>query len=248
MPVLLDDYYQFTITGSYLGQDMVNVLDYQATVIEGADWSLSEALDALRAMWVAEILPLQHVSARVIEYRLSHWDSVVGTTPLTVRPVFDDEAILAGTEADYGTLMGTPLPSNVAATVMKRTAGGAGSVDYFPVDPEPAVTTEKAFRGSTRIGAQVEESTKTPEGNFLTDAYLGLLQDAVEVVQNPILGTAPNRLTFYLNVASLVRNGTVRTFAAGANPVAAFKPVMASGYVARAWVGSQNSRKYTGPG
>lgn len=234
---------EINVLGSCSGQNAHSILHYWVGNPAGGNITLDEVLEEFATLWRLAVLPLVTTQYNVVSYRARNIAGITGLTPSSVEWVYGSEDFLAGGAGDFGLAAPPTLPTYVAATVRKLTSGGADT-DYYPIPPTiPPV--ERRFRGSLRIAGIPEGSTQSGDPNLLDGGVITgatpALQDLVNIIVAP-----PSTFTVTLDmlVASMTAGGVTRTGAAGA-PTAGYQFV--DNLVINPYVGSQLSRKYTGP-
>lgn len=241
-PLNPDTVYEIVISGTYLGQDAINVMHFYQEDTEGAGQDLEAFLSELRDIWRANFLPLMSEEYSVVLYEAKVIDELLGTTALNAHFQYGGSTFFPGEAADVGGGVGAELPSNVAVT-FKKSMGSIGTIEYLP--DTPATPNTKKLKGSMRLAAQLEDNTKSPQGNFWEDAHLAALALAADALAQIVVGVAPDRAQLQMVILSAVNNNAIRRNAGNTLNVFAYAPV--ESFAPNSWVGSQNSRKYTGP-
>lgn len=162
-------HYRMVLAQSLLGQTVYNIFNLGVTPKDGSDGQDSnEIFSAFASLWVTNLEPFQ---STYLQYLGMHLTSRASAGPIEIdKPI----------TATFGTLAGTPLPSEVAANV--RLVDSVGGL--------------KA--GSKRIAGLTSAQMN---GNYLTTTYFDNLQAALNTVALGIEGgTGTHQFTMLLEI------------------------------------------------
>lgn len=240
--VLDGELYRFTVHGQANGQDVITVLDYSIQDVTDVVTQL-EFLTALRDAFRTAYLPSVVNDYSVTTYELQMYFDYSGgpTGPWTVT--FADQILLAGTATDVGASAAAPLPTYVSATVRKLTGGGPATF-YWPVGNPVIVGAERAFRGRISVGPLPESATQDALPNYLDETFRDDLNVSMDDLENIGLVAPGGTLDAFLVTTSLVKGGNARQDVTGIEYIGL---QAVTNLFPNTYVGSQLSRKFTGP-
>lgn len=243
MPDLVaSNVYEFTPLAECSGQSVNTVLHYLWSPDQADPIQELTALAAMINVWETNIVPLLATGYTVQQYELKQVTGV-GLSATGVPSLTTNAATVVPGDASGVSPAGIDgLPTYVTATFRKNSSG-VSTTEYRPV-LGAILAGEKRFRGRIGISPIAESNTQLTNVNLFTNGAYDALDDAMDpMVSIPVqegLFTGTMRLV----IVSLIKGAAVR-ISGGGVPLFAFQLV--DGFTLNPYVGSQLSRKYTGP-